>query len=235
MKTFIASALMLLAPALVMAQDAAPAKPAPAKTPAKAAPAKAAPAKAAAKEKSADAKPAAKPAAKSAAKPAATSKKATSSRTQLKSATNQVATGIIAAEAALTPQELAIAERVHTGHIPCELGASVHIEADAKSPGHFRIDGKGFNYYMSPIATSTGAVRLEDQKAGAVWIQIANKSMLMNQKLGQRLADECMSPQQVAVTESIKKNPQPSLLEALPASATAPATASAPAAPAPAQ
>ncbi|GKT22792.1 hypothetical protein [Acidovorax sp. SUPP3334] len=227
MKTFIASALMLLAPALVMAQDAAPAKPAPAKTPAKAAPAKAAPAKA--KEKSTEAKPAAK----SAAKPAATSKKASSSRTQLKSATNQVATGIIAAEAALTPQELAIAERVHTGHIPCELGASVHIEADAKSPGHFRIDGKGFNYYMSPIATSTGAVRLEDQKAGAVWIQIANKSMLMNQKLGQRLADECMSPQQVAVTESIKKNPQPSLLEALPA--TAPATASAPAAPAPAQ
>lgn len=221
MKTFIASALMLLAPALVMAQDAAPAKPAPAKSTAKAAPAKAA-----AKEKSAAAKPAAKSAA---AKPAA-AKKATSSRTQLKSATNQVATGIIAAEAALTPQELAIAERVHTGHIPCELGASVHVEADAKSPGHFRIDGKGFNYYMSPIATSTGAVRLEDQKAGAVWIQIANKSMLMNQKLGQRLADECMSPQQVAVTESIKKNPQPSLLEALPASANAPATVAAPAA-----
>ncbi|GKS88974.1 hypothetical protein [Acidovorax sp. SUPP2539] len=225
MKTFIASALMLLAPALVMAQDAAPAKPAPAKSTAKAAPAKAA-----AKEKSAETKPAAKPAAKSAAAKPAAAKKATSSRTQLKSATNQVATGIIAAEAALTPQELAIAERVHTGHIPCELGASVHVEADAKSPGHFRIDGKGFNYYMSPIATSTGAVRLEDQKAGAVWIQIANKSMLMNQKLGQRLADECMSPQQVAVTESIKKNPQPSLLEALPASANAPATVAAPAA-----
>ncbi|WCM86625.1 hypothetical protein [Acidovorax sp. NCPPB 3576] len=222
MKTFIASALMLLAPALVMAQDAAPAKPAPAKSTAKAAPAKSA-----AKEKSAEAKPAAKPAAKSAAAKPAAAKKATSSRTQLKSATNQVATGIIAAEAALTPQELAIAERVHTGHIPCELGASVHVEADPKSPGHFRIDGKGFNYYMSPIATSTGAVRLEDQKAGAVWIQIANKSMLMNQKLGQRLADECMSPQQVAVTETIKKNPQPSLLEALPA--PAPATAAAPA------
>ena len=68
--------------------------------------------------------------------------------------------------------------------------------------------GKGFHYRMSPVATSTGAVRLEDQKEGAVWIQIANKSMLMNQKLGQRLADECMSPQQVAVTESIRKNPQ---------------------------
>jgi hypothetical protein len=32
------------------------------------------------------------------------------------------------------------------------------------------------------VATSTGTVRLEDKQAGAVWLQIANKSMLMNQK-----------------------------------------------------
>ena len=62
-------------------------------------------------------------------------------------------------------------------------------------------------------STATGAVRLEDQHAGAVWIQIANKSMLMNQKLGQRMADECMSPQQFTVAEGFKKNPPPSLLD----------------------
>ena len=52
--------------------------------------------------------------------------------------------------------------------------------------------------------------------ACAVWLQIANKSMLMNQRLGQRLADECMSSEQVVVAEAIKRNPPPSVLEPLP-------------------
>ena len=78
------------------------------------------------------------------------------------------------------------------------------------------MEGKGFKYYMTPVATTTGTVRLEDIKGGAVWLQIANKSMLMNQKLGQRLADECMSPEQTLVAEAIKKNPPPSVLDAAP-------------------
>lgn len=71
----------------------------------------------------------------------------------------------------------------------------------------------GFNYHMSPVVTSTGAVRLEDTRAGAVWLQIANKSMLMNQKIGQRLADEFTSTAQLQVAEALKKNPLPNLLE----------------------
>jgi hypothetical protein len=138
----------------------------------------------------------------------------TSSRTQLKSAANQVATGIIAAEAALSLEELAIAERVHVGRIACELGAFVNVSADKANPGHFQVEGKGFKYRMIPVATTTGAVRLEDTKAGAVWLQIANKSMLMNQKLGQRMADECMSPEQYVVAEAIKKAPPQSVFDA---------------------
>ena len=115
--------------------------------------------------------------------------------------------------AELGPEELAVAERVHTGHIACELGASVNVTPDPKAPGRFHISGKGFAYHMTPVVSSTGAVRLEDQRAGAVWVQIANKSMLMNQKLGQRMADECMSSQQVVVAEAIKKNPPQSLLD----------------------
>ena len=203
MKTLIASALMLLAPAWAWSQTASnpPAKPA---------------AKAEAKKSSPAKSGAPKAASKAKADKSATVAKAspTSSRTQLHSGAKQVASGIAAAEAALTPEELAIAERVHTGHIACELGASVNIEPDPQSPGRFHVQGKGFKYYMAPVATSTGAVRLEDTRAGAVWIQIANKSMLMNQKLGQRMADECMSPQQVTVAEGFKKNPPRSLLDA---------------------
>jgi hypothetical protein len=216
MKSIIASALLLLAPAIALAQTAsaqpaakseskaAAAKPAAKPAPKTAAKSEAKPTKAAAKE------PAAKKTAVAKAEP-------TSSRTQLKSATNQVAAGIIAAEAALSPAELAIAERVHTGRMPCELGAFVTVTADPATPGHFHVEGKGFKYFMSPVATTTGTVRLEDQKGGAVWLQIANKSMLMNQKLGQRLADECMSAEQVVVAEAIKKNPPVSVLEPLPA------------------
>lgn len=203
MKSLVTSALMALAPALALAQTSAQpaAKPAP---------------KAAAKSEAKAAKSDTAKAPASVKKATVAKAEPTSSRTQLKSAANQVATGIIAAEAALSPAELAIAERVHVGRIPCELGAFVNVTADAASPGRFHVEGKGFKYHMSPVETTTGAVRLEDQKGGAVWLQIANKSMLMNQKLGQRLADECMSPAQVAVADAIKKNPPVSVLEPLP-------------------
>jgi len=68
-----------------------------------------------------------------------------------------------------------------------------------------------------------------------MWLQLGNKSMLMSQKMGKRLADECMNPAQAAVNEALKKNPMPSLLEPLPAAkAAAPteAAATAPASPA---
>ena len=116
------------------------------------------------------------------------------------------------ASAQLSAEDLAVSERVFKGRIPCELGAYVNVTPDSANPGYFIVDGRGFKYHMSPVATTTGTVRLEDKAAGAVWLQIANKSMLMNQKAGQRLADECMAPEQQQVAEAIRKNPPPSLL-----------------------
>ena len=116
-------------------------------------------------------------------------------------------------EPPLAPQELSIAERVHVGHLPCELGASVQMTADTNTPGYFNLQGKGYKYRMKPVTTSTGAIRLEDEKAGAVWLQLANKSMLMDQKNGRRLADECAHPDQVAVANDMKLNPPPALID----------------------
>ena len=73
---------------------------------------------------------------------------------------------------------------------------------------------------MFPVPTSTGAISLEDQKAGAVWLQLANKSMLMSQKLGIRLADECTTPTQLEVAHNLKLNPPASILDALPPAVT---------------
>lgn len=140
--------------------------------------------------------------------------KPSASRVDAKSTANQMATGIQAAEDALTPAELAIAERVYQGNLPCDEGASVTLTPDAKSPGYFAVQAKNAKYRMFPVETTTGAIRLEDKKAGVVWLQLGNKSMLMNQKLGQRLADGCMSPAQSEVDSALQKNPGVSVLDA---------------------
>ena len=117
------------------------------------------------------------------------------------------------ADAHMGVDELAIAERVHKGQLSCELGASVRVEADASRPGYFDLHGKGFHYRMRPVPTSTGAIRLEDQKAGAVWLQLANKSMLMDQNKGRRIADECANSEQMAFAQNMKNNPTPKLFD----------------------
>ena len=138
------------------------------------------------------------------------------SRVELKTHASQMASGMRAADAALSPEELAIAERVEVGRIPCELGVVVNVASETTAPGYFDVWGKNFKFRMTPVVSSTGAIRLEDPVAGAVWLQLSNKSMLMNHKTGFRLADACMTPLQVAVADAMTKNPQPNLLEPLP-------------------
>ncbi|MCZ2102987.1 MAG: hypothetical protein OZ923_12380 [Comamonadaceae bacterium] len=188
MQPLILATALWLSPALALAADAGPA-PAGAKAP--------------------RAQPAAKPAPKVAVRKAAPAKK---SANEAKAAPEAVTEVIV-----LTPEEQAIAQRVYTGRIACELGAVVQIDPDPKSPGSFFVSGKGFRYHMRPMVSATSTVRLEDQHAGAVWLQIANKSMLMNQKLGHRMADECMSEQQAQVTQAMKTAPAPSLFDSAPA------------------
>ena len=111
-------------------------------------------------------------------------------------------------------QQDIIADLVHTGRMVCELGNFVTVTPDPEQSTRFIVQMKKNTYYMSPVETTTGAVRLEDTQAGAMWLQLQNKSMLMNSKLGQRMADECQSPNQMAVAQAMKLSPPPSLLDA---------------------
>ena len=106
------------------------------------------------------------------------------------------------------------AQGVQIGYMPCELGKVVTVTPDVQHAGDFLVQIKKVTFHMHPVATSAGAVRLEDNLDGAVWIQLPNKSMLLNAKLGQRMADACQSPEQVAVSESMKLAPPKSLLDA---------------------
>jgi len=114
---------------------------------------------------------------------------------------------------ALSDAELALAARVAIGNIPCELGQTVSMRADPELPGHFHLQLKEQRFHLHPVESATGALRLEDTSRGAVWIQLANKSMLMDQRQGKRLADECASAQQQAYAARLKLNPAPNLLD----------------------
>lgn len=113
----------------------------------------------------------------------------------------------------LTEAELEVARRVHVGTIPCEMGATVIITPSTKQQGFFRVQTKTASFRMHPVESRTGAIRLEDPRAGAMWLQLGNKSMLMSQKLGQRLADDCMAPDQAIMAATLKNNPLPSILD----------------------
>lgn len=112
----------------------------------------------------------------------------------------------------LTPAELEIARAVYVGEMKCELGATVLVRPGRRE-GIFIIITKGARFLMHPVESRTGAVRLEDPRRGAMWLQLGNKSMLMSQKLGRRLADECQGPEQVTRAEYLKNNPLPGLLD----------------------
>lgn len=117
------------------------------------------------------------------------------------------------AEIPLTEAERQLAEAVYVGAKQCELGRSVQIQAAADAPGHFHVTLGTQSYRMRPVQTSTGAVRLEDRAQGAVWLQLANKSMLMSQRTGRRLADDCSNTAQRAAAEAQRLNPAPGLFD----------------------
>ena len=157
-------------------------------------------------DKPATAKKAAKPAAKKAPAKKA-SAKTRNSKTTVKKAV-EATTPVQSATQRLTDGELAIAKNVYTGRIQCELGASVSMTEDSNNPGFFNVTSGKERYYMHPVESRTGAVRLEDPRAGAVWLQLGNKSMLMNQRKGERIADDCKTSQQHDVAEAMKREPQ---------------------------
>lgn len=124
---------------------------------------------------------------------------ATAAETKSKPAAKSVAKSTAKpAAAALSAEQLSTADRVLVGQSSCEFDQSVNVAPVPDRKGHFHVQYKGKTFDMVPEATTTGAVRLEDKKNGMMWLQIANKSMLMNSKIGQRMVDNCVHPSQRA-------------------------------------
>ncbi len=111
-----------------------------------------------------------------------------------------------AALPAAGPDQLAAAERTYFGNYICELDQSIDVGMNPKTPGYVDVSFKKKTYTMTPIVSSTGAVRLEEVKGGMLLIQIASKSMMMDSKAGQRVVDGCVHEKQRAAAALAPKS-----------------------------
>ena len=102
--------------------------------------------------------------------------------------------------------QIAAAERTYFGNYVCELDQSIDVGMNPKTPGYVDVSFKKKTYTMKPIVSSTGAVRLEEVKGGMLLIQIANKSMMMDSKVGQRVVDGCVHEKQRAAAALAPKS-----------------------------
>lgn len=95
---------------------------------------------------------------------------------------------------AFTPQSdeiKSLSEQFKGGKFNCEFNETLTIIPNKEHLGYLTLTHKKTVANMLPVATNTGALRLESKSAGLVWLQLPTKSMLMNSKIGQRLADDC--------------------------------------------
>lgn len=122
----------------------------------------------------------------------------TQARERLKSEAKGLALAVEVTET-ISQRQLEIASQVLMGKATCDFNQHVNVQALNDQPGFFVVDFKNASYIMTPEETTSGAVRLANKKAGVMWLQIPNKSMLMNNKLGQRLVDNCKQAAQSAI------------------------------------
>lgn len=77
-----------------------------------------------------------------------------------------------------------------TGRVQCELGQSMELK-NVFPGNNVDVVWQGVTHKLQNVPTSSGAYRYENSGSGIVLIHIPAKMMLMNQKQGKRLADEC--------------------------------------------
>jgi hypothetical protein len=101
-------------------------------------------------------------------------------------------------------EQKAAASLTHLGDYACEFDQTVSAMPNPLAPGYIDVKYKAQTWVMKPVVSSTGALRLEDVKGRMLMIQIANKSMVMDTQLGQRLVDGCQHEKQREFERTLK-------------------------------
>ena len=119
--------------------------------------------------------------------------------------------------AAVTPAPAVASVQQAVGEVWAGPYLCEHAEKVSLRPGQavdqVELQWKNQRWQMHRIDSKSGAMRLEDATARMVWIQLPNKSMLLDQRQGRRLLDECQHDVQVQTAAQMRTNPPPALFD----------------------
>lgn len=82
------------------------------------------------------------------------------------------------------------------GSFDCGDKDELVVTRSADHDGYVMVQHGKQKFMMRPVRSETGAVRLEDVRGEMLMVQIPSKSMLMDSKLGKRVADACRNDEQ---------------------------------------
>lgn len=114
-----------------------------------------------------------------------------------RAAARKAATAAAAAAAAAPTLALATEEQrhafglAHLGEYQCEFKRLIRVLANPRHEGYVDLHFDKQVVTARPVLSSTGAIRLEDVKGRFLMVQIAFKSMILDTRIGQRVADDC--------------------------------------------
>jgi len=83
-------------------------------------------------------------------------------------------------------------EAAQAGTYLCEGGEQLRIGNLAPDLGSLIVRFRGRSTLLFAVDTDSGAVRYEDRRSGLTWIRIPSKSMLLDSRLGEALANDCV-------------------------------------------
>lgn len=118
----------------------------------------------------------------------------------------------VPADAAQVPTPQEATSEVWAGPYRCDHAEKVSLRPGAAAD-QVELHWKDQRWQMRRMDSRSGAMRLEDANARMVWIQLPNKSMLLDQRQGRRLLDECQHAVQVQTAAQMKTNPPPALFD----------------------
>jgi len=88
-------------------------------------------------------------------------------------------------------EQLAASALILFGDYACESDKSLRVSLNPKFDGYVDLLFDKQLFTLKPVLSHTGALRLEDVRGRLLVVQISVKSMVMDVKIGRRLADDC--------------------------------------------
>lgn len=127
----------------------------------------------------------------------APSKAASAARSQARKATAAAGAAAAATAAAMALSDADDDQRyafslTHLGDHACEFKRTLLVSPHPSHEGYVHVHFDRRVITAKPVLSSTGAIRLEDVRGQFLLLQIAFKSMLLDTRSGQRVADECV-------------------------------------------